>query len=146
MKDLISLNINNLYILHCNYPLIPKRGPMWLNEIGRWRNPILLLETILGPTHWVSIILVKNFNMPHIYLLSPAHYLYIDRILEVHPCVHVKSSLHLVWNLVWQLCRMGVAQHTILSIGWTWRLTTSSHKEGMCQPHLRSHKIESLYS
>ena len=87
----------------------------------------MLLETILVPTHWASIILVKNSNMPCIYLLSPAHYLYMDTILEVYPCVHVKSSLHLIWNLVWHLCSMGEARHTILFISWIWRLTITHH-------------------
>ena len=90
MKDLISLNINNLYILHCNDLLVPKWGLMWFNGIGKWKNPILLLETILVSTHWASIILIKNYNMPCIYLLSPAHCLYMDKILKVDPCVYVK--------------------------------------------------------
>ena len=93
MKDLISLNINNLYILHCNDPLIPKWGSMWFNRISRWRNPILLLETILVPTHWASIILIKNSNMSCIYLLSPTHCLYMVRILKIDPCVHVKYEM-----------------------------------------------------
>ena len=127
IKDLISLNINNLYILHCNDPLVPKWGSMWFNGISRWKNPVLLLETILVPTHWALIISVKNSNMPCIYLLSPAHCLYMDRILEIDPCVHVKSSLHLIWNLVRRLCSWGVARHTILFISWTWRLTITHH-------------------
>ena len=76
MKYFISLIINNLYILHCNDPLVPKWGSMWFNEIGKQRNRVLLLETILVPTQWVSIILIKNFNMPCIYLescLLPLH-------------------------------------------------------------------------
>ena len=135
MKDLISLNINNLYILHFNDPLVPKWGSMWLNGIGRWRNLILLLETILVPTQWASIIFVINSNMPCVYLLNPAYCLYIDRILKVHPCVNVKSSFHLIWNLVWHLSERGITRHTILFMCWTWRLNlkvdhNSSHEEG----------------
>ena len=126
-KKLHFLNINNLYTLHCNVPLVPKWGSMWFNGIGRWRNPVLLLEIILVPTQWASIILVKNSNMPCIYLLSPIHYLYMDRILKVHPCVNVKSSFHLIWNLVWHLYGRRVTYHTILFIGWTWRLTITHH-------------------
>ena len=116
IKYFISLNINNFYTLYFNVPLVPKWGSMWFNGIGRWRNPVLLLETILVPTQWALIILVKNSNMPCIYLLSPAHCLYIDKILKVHPCVNVKSSFHPIWNLVWHLCEMGAAWHTILFI------------------------------
>ena len=123
IKYFILSNINNLYILHCNDPLVPKWGSMWFNGISRWKNPVLLLETILVPTHWALIISVKNSNMPCIYLLSHVHYFYMDRILEIDPCVHVKFSLHLIWNLVWHMCSRGVARHTILFIDWTWRLT-----------------------
>ena len=127
MKYFISLNINSLYILYYNDPLVPKWGLMWFNGIGTWRNPILLLETILVPTQWALIILVKNSNMSCIYLLSLAHCLYMYRMLKVHPCVHVKSSFHLIWNLVWHLCKRVVTRHTILLIGWTWRLTIIHH-------------------
>ena len=127
MKDLISININNLYILYYIDPLVSKWGSMWFNGIGRWRNPILLLKIILVPTHWVSIILVKNSNMLCIYLLSQAHLLYMEKILEVCPCVHVKFSLHLIWNLVWHSCKRKVVQDTILFINWTWRLTITHH-------------------
>ena len=127
MKYFISLNINSLYILYYNDSLVPKWGLMWFNGIGTWRNPILLLETILVPTQWALIILVKNSNMPCIYLLSLAHCLYIYRMLKVHPCVHVKSSFHLIWNMVWHLCKRVVTRHTILFIGWTWRLTRIHH-------------------
>ena len=116
MKGLIWLNINNLYILHCNNPLVPKWWSVWFNSIGRWRNLILLLETILVPTHWASIVLIKNPNMPCIDLLSPARYLYMDGILEVHPCSCVKSSLHLILNVVWHLCRRIIVRHIILFI------------------------------
>ena len=126
-KIFISLNINNLYTLHCNVILIPKWGSMWFNGIGRWKNLILLLEAILVPTQWASIILVKNSNMLCIYLLNPAHYLYMDRTLKVHPCVNVKSSFHLIWNLVWHLYGRRVTYHTILFIDWTWKLTITHH-------------------
>ena len=119
MKDLISLNINNLYILHCKDHLIPKWGSMSFNGISRWRNPVLLLETILVSTHWTSIVLIKNSNTSYINILSPAHCLYMDGIFEVHSCACVKSSLHLIWNLVWLLHRRRIAWHTILFIGWT---------------------------
>ena len=127
IKYFISLNIYNLYTLHCNVPLVPKWGSIWFNGIGRWRNPVLLLETILVPTQWASIILVKNYNMPCIYLLSPTHYLYMDTILKVHACVNVKSSFHVIWNLVWHSYGRGVTRHTILFIGWTWRLNITHH-------------------
>ena len=120
MKDLILLNINNLYILHYNDPLIPKWWLVWFNGIGRWRNPILLLETILVPTYWVLIVMIKNLNMSCIDLLSLAHCLYMDKRLEVHPRAWFKSSLHLIWNMVWYLCRKRITRHTIVFISWTW--------------------------
>ena len=119
MKDLISLNINNLYILHCNDPLEPQWWLMWFNGIGRWKNFAFLLETILVPTHWALIVLIKNRNMSHIDLLSFAHCLYMNGILGVHPCARVKSSLHLIWNVVWHLYRRRIARDTILFIGRT---------------------------
>ena len=127
IKYFILLNIKNLYTLHCNVFLVPKWGSMWFNWIDRWRNPVLLLETILVPTQWTSIILVKNSNMTCIYLLSPVHCLYMDRILKVHPCVNAKSSFHLIWNLVWHLFGRGTTRHTILFIAWTWRLNITHH-------------------
>ena len=130
MKYLISLNINNLYILHYNEPLVPKWWPMWFNGIDRWRNPILLLETILVPSQRALIVLIKNLKMRCIDLLSPVHCLHMDGILWVHPCACVKSSLHLTWNVlwvVWHLCRRTMTRHTILFICWTWRLTITHH-------------------
>ena len=127
IKYFILLNINNFFTLHCNVHLVPKWGSMWFNGISRWRNPVLLLETILVPIQWASIILVKNSNMSRIYLLSPTHCLYMDRILKVYLCVNVKSFFHLIWNLVWHLCGRAAMRHTILFIGWTWRLTITHH-------------------
>ena len=116
IKYLISLNINNLSILHCNDPLVPKWWSMWLRGIGRWRNLVLLLETVLIPTLWASIVLIKNLNMSYIDLLSLANYLYMDGIHGVHTCACIKSSLHLIWNLVWHLCRRRIDWHTILFV------------------------------
>ena len=116
-----------MYILHCNDLLAPKWWLMWFNGIGRWRIFVLLLEIILVSTHWTSIVLIKNSNMSFIDLLSPAHYLYMDGILEVHSYTRVKSSLHLIWNLVWHLRRRRIVWHTILFISWTWRSTITCH-------------------
>ena len=127
IKYFILLNINNLYTLHCNVPLVPKWWSMWFNGIERWKNSVLLFETILVQTQWASIILVENSNMPYIYLLSLARWLYIDMILKVHLCVNVKSFFHLIWNLVWHLCGRRATRHTILFIGWTWRLIITHH-------------------
>ena len=127
---MILLYINNLCILHCSDPLVPKWWPIWCNEIDKWRNLILLFETILVPSQWVSILLIKNLKMSCIDPSSLAHCFYMDGILQVHPCACVKSSLHLISNViwvVWHLCKRRMTKHTILFICWTWRLTITHH-------------------
>ena len=95
IKDLISLNAKNFYIVHYNGPLVPKWRPMWFNEIVRWRN-LVLLETILVPSHEVLVILIVNINMSCINILSLTHHLSMDGKLEVHP-VRKKKPLK-VWH------------------------------------------------
>ena len=50
IKDLISLNLNNLYVLHYNDILVSKWWSMLFNGVVRGKIHILL-EAILIPTH-----------------------------------------------------------------------------------------------
>ena len=96
IKDLISLNAKNFYIVHYNGPLVPKWRPMWFNEIVRWRN-LVLLETMLVPSHEVLVILIVNINMSCINILSLTHHLSMDGKLEVHPVRKKKTLKSMTW-------------------------------------------------
>ena len=96
IKDLISLNAKNFYIVHYNGPLVPKWRPMWFNEIVRWRN-LVLLETMLVPSHEVLVILIVNINMSCINILSLTHHLSMDGKLEVHLVRKKKTLKSMTW-------------------------------------------------
>ena len=38
------------------------------------------------------------------------------------PCAHLKTSLHLIWNVIWHLYKRMIVKHTILFISGTWRI------------------------
>ena len=48
------------------------------------------------------MILIGIMNMSCIRLLNPTHYLFMDEKVEVHPCIYLKSSLHLIWNTIYE--------------------------------------------
>ena len=123
---------------------------MWFHHIVRWKD-LILLKTIFIPGHGVSIVLIVNTNMSCINFLTPTHNLSIDRKSRVFRCAHLKSLLHLIWKVIWHLCRRRIVIPFILFINGTWiiyrRLIITHYiRDIKCWFYLTSHWIESLYS
>ena len=57
------------------------------------------MKTVFTPRDGVPIILIVTSKMPCINFLTPTHNLSVDRKFGVDPHAHLKSFLHLIWNL-----------------------------------------------
>ena len=77
----------------------------------------MLMKTIFIQRHSVSIILIIKSNMPCINVLTYTHNFSMDRKFGVHPHACLKSLLHLIWSLEWNLLIMRIVNHSIFTNG-----------------------------
>ena len=85
-------------------------------------NGCHLVEIIFIQRHGVSIILIIRSNMACINVLTSTHNLSIDRKFGVHPHARLKSLMHLIWKVEWNLFNMRIVYHSIFFINKSQRI------------------------